>query len=108
MHRGHIRALLATGAVVLFAGSVRAHHGFPSALDGLEPLRVTGVVAEVRIQNPHAVFIVDVTDDRGTVTRWSFEGNSPTVAIRGGLLRDSIRREVELEGTTSHSCPGRR
>jgi len=91
MNRNSLRAMLAAGGVLLLAGSVRAHHGHPSMLDGLEPVTVTGVIAEVRLENPHLVFIVDVVDEAGRVARWSFEGNAPTAAIRGGFRRDSVR-----------------
>ena len=35
-------------------------------------------MAEIRIENPHSWFFVNVTDEAGKVTRWGFEGNTPT------------------------------
>jgi hypothetical protein len=52
---------------------------------------VTGVVTEVRLENPHSWFYVNVTDAAGKVTRWGFEGNTPTSLIRAGYKRDAVK-----------------
>jgi hypothetical protein len=64
---------------------------------------MTGVVVEVRIENPHVVFILDVADDTGTVTRWSFEGSTPTAAMRGGYRRDSVKAGDTVTIKGSHA-----
>jgi len=85
------RALLVVAGLVLLTTSVRAHHSFAAAFDETKPVTVTGVVAEVRIENPHSWFYVNVTDPGGKVTRWGFEGNTPTSLIRAGYRRDSVK-----------------
>ena len=91
MNRNVFRAVLAVAAVVSATTSVRAHHSFAAAFDETKPVTVTGVVVEVRIENPHSWFYVNVTDQSGKVTRWGFEGNTPTSLIRAGYRRDSVR-----------------
>ncbi len=85
------RALLVVAGLALLTTSVRAHHSFAAAFDETKPVTVTGVVAEVRIENPHSWFYVNVTDPGGKVTRWGFEGNTPTSLIRAGYRRDSVK-----------------
>lgn len=85
------RAVLPMAGVVLLTTPVRAHHSFAAAFDETKPVTVTGVVAEVRIENPHSWFYVNVTDPGGKVTRWGFEGNTPTSLIRAGYKRDSVK-----------------
>lgn len=83
--------LLIVGGVVLFSPPVGAHHSFAAAFDENNPVAVTGVVTEIRLENPHSWFYVDVTDASGKVTRWGFEGNTPTSLIRAGYKRDAVK-----------------
>ena len=91
MNRKVFGAALAAAGVALLTTSVRAHHSFSAAFDETKAVTVTGVVVEVRIENPHSWFYVNVTDQSGKVTRWGFEGNTPTSLIRAGYRRDSVK-----------------
>jgi hypothetical protein len=64
---------------------VGAHHPFTPYYDASKPESVTGVVAELRVINPHVVLIVEGTGPDGRSGRWAFEGYPPTVLIRRGL-----------------------
>ena len=90
MDRNVFRAVL-VAAVLLMATPVRAHHSFAAAFDENDPVSVTGVMTEIRLENPHSWFYVDVTDESGTVTRWGFEGNTPTSLVRAGYRRDAVK-----------------
>ena len=83
-------ALLVLGLTIGTA-QLGAHHSFAAAFDETKPVQVTGVIAEVRIENPHSWFYVNVTDASGKVTRWGFEGNTPTSLMRAGYKRDAIK-----------------
>jgi hypothetical protein len=65
-----------------------AHHPASQYYDGSKPVTITGVVAELRVVNPHVVLIVEGTAPDGSVGRWAFEGVPPT-ALR--------RREKDFE-----------
>jgi Family of unknown function (DUF6152) len=62
-----------------------AHHPFTQYYDASKLEDLTGVVAEIRIINPHVVLIVDVSAPEGRKGRWGFEGFPPSVFSRGGL-----------------------
>ena len=85
-----LRVFMAAG--VLLAGMpVRAHHSFAAVFDENTPVAVTGVMTEIRLENPHSWFYVDVTDQNGRVTKWGFEGNTPTSLLRAGYKRDAVK-----------------
>jgi hypothetical protein len=84
-------AAAAAAAVLLAAPPVAAHHSFAAAFDENKPVTVSGVMTEIKIENPHSWFYLDVTDASGKVTRWGFEGNTPTSLMRAGYKRDAIK-----------------
>lgn len=91
MDRKIVRAALALAGAALLSAPLAAHHSFAAVFDETKPVSVTGVVSEVRLENPHSWFYVDVTDAGGKVTRWGFEGNTPTSLIRAGYRRDAVK-----------------
>ena len=80
-----------------------AHHSFASAFDANKPVEVHGVVAEIRLENPHSWFYVDVTDPDGKVARWAFEGSTPTSLIRSGFKPGSLKIGDEVTVKGSHA-----
>ena len=103
MNRKVCRAVLAAGIVLLAAMPVRAHHSFAAAFDENNPVTVTGVMTEIRLENPHSWFYLDVTDEDGKVTRWGFEGNTPTSLIRAGYKRDAVKVGDKVTVRGSHA-----
>ena len=101
MNRNVVRAVLAIAGVALMAMPVSAHHSFAAAFDENNPVTVSGVMTEIRLENPHSWFYVDVTDQSGKVTRWGFEGNTPTSLIRAGYKRDAVKvgDKVTIKGS---------
>ncbi len=62
-----------------------AHHPFTPYYDASKLEVLTGVVAEIRIINPHVVLIVDVSAPEGRKGRWGFEGAPPNAISRSGV-----------------------
>jgi hypothetical protein len=91
MVRKVLGRLFAVAGALVFATPVLAHHAFSAAFDENKPVTVKGVMVEIRLENPHSWFFLDVTDETGKVTRWGFEGNTPTSLIRSGYKRDAVK-----------------
>jgi len=85
--RSWIPGLLAA-ALCALAVPVLAHHSFGAEYDADKPITLTGVITKVEFTNPHSHFYLDVTDDKGTVTNWKFEGYNPAVLYRIGWKKD--------------------
>jgi len=75
-----------------------AHHPFRAYYDAARPGAVTGVVAELRMINPHVVLIVDGTGPDGRTGRWAFEGLPPNAFRYRGVtdLRERLTPGTRL------------
>jgi len=83
--------LVAACGLFLASAPVFAHHSFAAEFDAAKPVKVSGVVANIEWLNPHIWLYVDVKDEGGKVTRWSFEGGPPNALYRQGWRRDSLK-----------------
>ena len=107
------RALLTALGVILWTGSIVAHHSFAAEYDAKKPATLTGTVTRVEWTNPHVRFYIDVKDQAGVVTNWEF-----TMGAVNGLLRrgwtmkmlapgDSVRVDGYLARDGSHLANAR-
>ena len=101
MERIVFRAVSVTAGILLMAIPARAHHSFAAAFDIDKPVTVTGVLTEIKLMNPHSYFWIDVMEPNGKVTRWGFEGSTPTSLMRSGYKRDSVKvgDKVTIKGS---------
>src|ERR1700747_538119 len=82
--RGPILSSMMIGSLLLVSVSLFAHHGTFVSYDTKHPVTLNGVVAEYHFTNPHTQLYFDVTDDKGTVTRWAAEGPAPEIWVEAG------------------------
>ncbi|MSO84191.1 MAG: hypothetical protein EXQ53_13005 [Acidobacteria bacterium] len=73
--------------LLLWAGSVSAHHALQSQFDTEKTLSLKGTLARVEWINPHAYFWFDVKDEAGTVKQWGAETVGPAALRQAGFLR---------------------
>ena len=69
---------------LLIAATVGAHHSF-TQFDQDTELVMTGTVVRWEFNNPHSWLRVNVPDENGNDTLWSFEGSGPTSLIQRGI-----------------------
>jgi hypothetical protein len=103
--RRRVCAVLASALIALgTGGQAWAHHSFAAEYDMKHPITVHAVIVEVRLENPHSWFVVDVKNpDTGKVDRWSFEAGTPSGMIRNGYRPGMIKagEEVTIKGFQS-------
>ena len=73
-----------------------AHHSFTAAFDTTKSITVQGTIVQVRLENPHSWFFLDVKDSTGKVERWAFEAGTPSGMIRNGFTPKTIKAGVEV------------
>jgi len=86
-----IAGLAAACGLFLAAMPAWAHHSFAAEFDAAKPVKVSGVVANIEWLNPHIWIYIDVKDESGKATRWSFEGGPPNALYRQGWRRESLK-----------------
>src|SRR5262245_50483610 len=71
-------------------GALSAHHSITAYYDINRQMTLKGAVGKIEWTNPHAFVHIDVKDDRGAVTSWPIETDSPNVLSRAGWTRDTL------------------
>ena len=93
-------ALTAVLAFLAFSVSASAHHSFAAEFDAHKCMDLTGTFTSFEWQNPHGYFHLDVKDENGNVTSWSFETVSLSTLKRSGTERkdfaDSVGKTVTV------------
>ena len=86
------------GLIALGTGApASAHHSFAAAYDMNKQITVQGTIVQVRLENPHSWFFLDVKDAAtGKVERWAFEAGTPSGMIRNGYKPNVIKAGTEV------------
>lgn len=82
------------------AAAARGHHSFAAEFLPDETGTISGVVTQVWFKNPHARYYIEVTDDMGETVTWDTRANSPSLLVRKGWTKASIKvgDEVTVKG----------
>ena len=96
-------------ALVLVVGRLGAHHSFAPVYDAKRTISVQGVVTEFRLINPHALMLMEVTDDTGKVVKWTVEFAGRLNLTEGGWNERSITpgQKVTVTGNPTHTNSAR-
>lgn len=68
--------------------AARAHHSVAASFDTSNIVELEGEVTDIRWQNPHVRFTVEVTDANGGTQSWSIESASVSILRRMDISRD--------------------
>jgi len=88
------------GLMSLGAQAAFGHHSFAVFFQTDKTVSVDGVVTEFRFSNPHGLIRLDVTTKDGRTEVWTAETNSPSILVRRGWARDSVKmgERITVEG----------
>jgi hypothetical protein len=95
--------VVSLGITLLSGGSLLAHHGSGVSYDMSKRITLKGTVTEFVWRNPHCQTYMDIKDDKGNVTSWAFEMNSPGVLSKRGWNWHTLKPgdEVTITGAPS-------
>jgi Family of unknown function (DUF6152) len=85
-----LAAIMLSGLIVAAAGAAAPHHGF-AVFDTSSQKTITGAVRQFDWTNPHTWVWLDVTNDKGGVDTYGFEGMSPNYLERRGWTRKTLK-----------------
>ena len=77
--------------LLMAAMSLMAHHSIAGQYDTNRPVTLMGTVTKLEWMNPHIYFYIDVKDSAGKVTNWNLELASPSILVRNGWTRHSVK-----------------
>jgi DNA/RNA endonuclease YhcR with UshA esterase domain len=104
-----LRASASLAVVVLMLTvPVSAHHSLATFWDVNKSISITGIVKSVKLVNPHANMIVEVTDASGQKSDWSIVARGSVSLLRQlGWKEDTVTpgMKVTVEGNPSRN-PG--
>jgi uncharacterized protein DUF6152 len=83
-------------AAALLGAPAIAHHSF-AMFDQSKVLYISGAVKEFEFVNPHAWLHVAVTNEKGDVATWSFEGGSPSQLVKLGWSNSDFKAGDKVE-----------
>lgn len=91
-HRLTAATLVLAGlAGVAGPGPASAHHSFAVFFQTSRSISVTGVVTAVEFSNPHGLIHLSVTRPDGALETWTAETNSPSILVRRGWSKDTLK-----------------
>ena len=87
---------LAGLAVALLAAPAFSHHSF-AVFDQSKLVSMAGTVKEFELVNPHAWLHLNIVNDKGDMSTWSFEAGSPTQLVKLGWSKDTFKVGDKVE-----------
>src|SRR5271168_1057453 len=83
-------------AALLLAAPAFAHHAF-AMFDQSKVLYMPGTVKDFEFVNPHTWLHLNVVNEKGDVSTWSFEAGSVAQLVRLGWSKESFRTGDKVE-----------
>ena len=87
---------LAGLAATLLAAPAFPHHSY-AVFDQSKVVYMAGPVKEFELVNPHAWLHLNIVNDKGDVSTWSFEAGSPAQLARLGWSKDTFKIGDKVE-----------
>ena len=93
-------SIVLAGVIVILGVPAQAHHSIPAFWYPDKNIQITGVLKEVKIINPHSIFIIEVTGPNGDKVDWTGVTASGAAMFRAGWTSGTLKpgTKVTVEG----------
>jgi hypothetical protein len=89
------RGGLCVAVLLIVSMPALAHHG-AAEYDNTKTVSVKGTVTALRYTNPHVLIVFNVKNDKGELTEWTAESQSPNLLSRRGWSRSTLKPGDEI------------
>lgn len=100
-----MKRIVAIALLGLSSHFASAHHGTSGQFDQTKTIKVSGVVTQLKLVNPHSYIYFDVKNDAGGVDAWRCEMRAGALLIRSGWSADLFKAGTKITVT---GLPARR
>ena len=97
-----VKLLMTVAAALVVATSGNAHPN-PNAYDTSVQIEIKGKVVMFKLQNPHSLLYVDVSNPDGSITHWVVEGGAGSELAKSGLTREFLATKPNVIVTAHQS-----
>lgn len=97
-------SVILAGLLLALAGPVQAHHSFTSFWYMDRTVEIEGVVKSLKVFNPHAELVIEVTEGNGQKSDWNITSQGTgTALVKAGWTKNTllIGIKVKVEGHPS-------
>lgn len=112
--KSKLLAAIAFFSSCLLSASTFAHHSLVGEFDTATSFDIRGKITKVEWTNPHIYIYLDVTNEKGEVSKWQCELGSPNQLVRQGWKKEDlplgtvIRSSVNRARDGSNTCSTRK
>src|SRR4026207_298550 len=89
---------------LMLGATTYAHHSFNSFWIMDKTVEITGIVKSVKLVNPHANMVIEVTEASGEKSLWSITSRGSVSALRAAGWKEdtlTVGMKVKVEGNPS-------
>jgi len=97
--------LFMVASFLMISAPLFAHHSINWA--EREATTLTGKLVEFKFINPHVMLYIEVTDERGTIQKWTIEGTGPARLRRAGWDNDTLKAGTVISVVGGRARDGR-
>ena len=94
-----VRNIALVALLLALGNTTNAHHSFAAEFLADETATFHGVVTEVWFKNPHVRYYIEITKEDGSKETWDIRSSSPTLLVRKGWTRDTIKEGDQITVT---------
>jgi len=94
-----MKRTVAIALLALSSSLASAHHGTAGQFDQTKTIKISGVVTQLKLVNPHSYIYFEVKNDSGGVDAWRCEMRAGALLIRSGWSAEMFKAGTKITVT---------